>query len=100
MIQHNIISYHNYIHSYYYDIVIFFFLGGGEAENARLENAAPNCRTGKRGKRRVWKAKMVYITMLSRVFRISVSLSCHDLSLSAVKTQRKLSRGRRLKIVS
>ena len=32
-------------------------LGGGGAENARLENAAPNCRTGKRGKRHVWKAK-------------------------------------------
>jgi len=27
-------------------------------ENARLENAAPNCRTGKREKRHVWKAKL------------------------------------------
>ena len=26
-------------------------------ENAGLENAAPNCRTGKRGKNRIWKAK-------------------------------------------
>ena len=26
-------------------------------ENAELENAAPNCRTGNRGKRHVWKAK-------------------------------------------
>ena len=26
-------------------------------ENARLEKAAPNCRTGKRGKRHIWKAK-------------------------------------------
>jgi len=28
-----------------------------ESENAGLENAAPNCRTGKRQKRHVWKAK-------------------------------------------
>ena len=27
-------------------------------ENARLENAAPNCRTGKCGNRHVWKAKL------------------------------------------
>ena len=28
-------------------------------ENAELENVAPNCRTGKRGKRHVWKAKLL-----------------------------------------
>jgi len=27
------------------------------SENGRLKNAAPNCRTGKRWKRHVWKAK-------------------------------------------
>ena len=29
----------------------------GGTENARLENAAPNCRTGRRVKRHAWKAK-------------------------------------------
>ena len=28
-------------------------------ENAELENVAPNCRTEKRGKRHVWKAKLL-----------------------------------------
>jgi len=31
---------------------------GGGTENARLENVAPNCRSGKREKRHVWKAKL------------------------------------------
>jgi len=30
----------------------------GGTENARLENTAPNYRTGKREKRHVWKAKL------------------------------------------
>jgi len=43
------------------------------SENARLENAASHCRTGKRGKRHVWKAKwctthVVFNRILDTVF--------------------------------
>ena len=38
--------------------ILSYMLDRG-SENARLENAAPNCRTGKRGKRHVWKVLIV-----------------------------------------
>jgi len=44
----------------------------GRTENARLENAAPNCTTGKRGERHVWKPNCVLHVVFSLVFIVSL----------------------------